>query len=468
MKVGIIGLGWVGSSVAISLLHKGVARELLLNDINMARAEGEAMDFKHGAPFLSAANVKAVEIPSMVSCDAVIVTAGRGGVGEESTLAIKNALEIYSEATFDYPYPVAISVNTSNVGMEFPMISFNGGRPKDGQISDVARRGMTSTIIHEVGHNWFPMIVSSDERKWMWMDEGLNTFLHQRTLAERYPDWKSTVPKDIIPYMSGDQSILRPTMVNSDNDLLFQMGSNFYQKPTVGFQMLRNTIIGKELFDQAFKEYANRWKYKHPNPSDLFRTLEDQTAVDLDWFWKGWFFTTEVVDIELSEVKWYTFKEESVAIEGKGKKAKGGSLKAQNSGQKGNTNDFSDGPQEITMMPTKDYEYGQFLSRLDEGTIRDQLRGKNIYELTFQNQGGLVMPIIIEWNYIDGSKETQVIPAEVWRHDESTVTKQFMKEKEVVSVRIDPNQQLPDINLDNNVFPKTESKSKFDQFKEGN
>ena len=201
---------------------------------------------------------------------------------EASTKAIKNALEVYSEATFDYPYPVCISVNTSNIGMEFPMISFNGGRPINGKISDRAKQGMIGTIIHEVGHNWFPMIVSSDERKWMWMDEGLNTFLHQRTVAERYPGFGSTTPKSIVPFMSGDKNILRPIMTTSDNELFKQFGANFYIKPTVGLQMLRNSIIGKELFDEAFKEYANRWKYKHPNPADLFRTLEDATATDLD------------------------------------------------------------------------------------------------------------------------------------------------------------------------------------------
>ena len=386
---------------------------------------------------------------------------------EESTNAVKNALEVYSEATFDYPYPVAISVNTSNIGMEYPMISFNGGRPVNGQISDGARRGMTSTIIHEVGHNWFPMIVSSDERKWMWMDEGLNTFLHQRTIADRYPGWKSTVPKDIIPFMSGDQSILRPIMTNSDNDLLSQMGSNFYQKPTVGLQMLRETIIGPELFDRAFKEYANRWKYKHPNPSDLFRTMEDQTAVDLDWFWKGWFFTTEVVDIELSDVQWYQVKEDEVALEGKSKKSKSESIKAKGTEQS-ESKDFSDGPQEITMMKTSDRAYGQFLSRLDEGQIRDQLKGKNIYELTFENNGGLVMPIIIEWTYADGSKEKETIPADVWRHNEAKVVKQFLKNKEVIAIKIDPDQELPDVNLQNNVFPRPAETSKFDAFKEGN
>ena len=382
---------------------------------------------------------------------------------EESTNAIKQALEVYSEATFDYPYPVAISVNTSNIGMEFPMISFNGGRPVNGQISEQARRGMTSTIVHEVGHNWFPMIVSSDERKWMWMDEGVNTFLHQRTLAERYPQWSSTQPKDIIPFMMGDQKTLRPIMTNADNDLLFQMGANFYQKPTVGFQMLRETIVGKELFDLAFKEYANRWKYKHPNPSDLFRTLEDGTGVDLDWFFKGWFFTTETVDVDLAEVKWYQLKTEESGIENKTKKGDNKRIAGKGTDDKGM--DFSGGPEPFTMMPTTDGNYGQFLSRLDEQEMRAQLGGKHIYALTFKNKGGLVMPVIIEWTFADGTTEMQQLDAEIWRLNEAVVIKTFIKEKEVVKIVIDPKQQLPDINMENNTFPRAEKSDKFEEIK---
>ncbi len=383
---------------------------------------------------------------------------------EESTRGVMHALEVYSEATFDYPYPVAISVNTSNIGMEFPMISFNGGRPINGTITEEARRGMTSTIIHEVGHNWFPMIVSSDERKWMWMDEGLNTFLHQRTIKERYPQWSYTTPESIVPFMSGDKRILRPTMTNSDNDLLSQMGNNYYRKPTVGFQMLRNSIVGQELFDKAFKEYANRWKYKHPNPSDFFRTIEDQTAVDLDWFWKGWFFTTDNVDIELADVRWFQVKQEDVTIENQVKK--GGTAKISGSGKSGDLKDFSDGPEEITMLPAGDEEYRQFLSRIDEDEIRARLAGKNLYELTFKNRGGLVMPVIIEWTYADGTKEIERLPAEIWRLNEAEVKKTFLKDKEVVSIQLDPNLELADVNMENNSFPKTDEKSRFDKFSE--
>lgn len=382
---------------------------------------------------------------------------------DESTKAIVAALEVYSEATFEYPYPVAISVNTSNIGMEFPMISFNGGRPdKNGDMSQRAKEGMIGTIIHEVGHNWFPMIVSSDERKWMWMDEGLNTFLHQRTVAEKYPDFHSTTPKDIVPFMQGDRNILRPIMTTSDSELLTQFGANFYQKPTVGLQMLRNSIIGKELFDQAFKEYANRWKYKHPNPGDLFRTLEDATATDLDWFIRGWFFTTETVDMELTNVKWYKIYDKDVNIEDKNKKT---TFKIEGESTTTKATDFSGGPEMITMTETPDQNYGGFLSRLDEPEVRKQVANKNIYELTIKNLGGLVMPVTIEWQYTDGSTEIETLPADIWRRNEYETTQTFLKTKEVKAINLDPNFEFADTNMTNNVFPKQETDSQFDTFK---
>ncbi|MGB5821186.1 MAG: M1 family metallopeptidase [Saonia sp.] len=382
---------------------------------------------------------------------------------EESTKAVVHALEVYSEATFEYPYPAAISVNTSNIGIEFPMISFNGGRPKDGKISDLAKAGMISTIIHEVGHNWFPMIVSSDERKWMWMDEGINTFIHQRTLEERYPQFKHTTPKDIVPFMSGDKSIMRPIMVSSDNELLQQIGANFYNKPTVGLQILRNSVIGRELFDEAFKEYANRWKFKHPNPADLFRTLEDATATDLDWFYRGWFFTTDQTDMELTNVKWYKVLEKDIHLEGETKKV---NLKISGEDTGSKVTDFSEGPEDITMIDTPDANYGQFLSRLDETEIRKQLANKNIYELTIKNVGGLIMPVTVAWTYADGTTEIDRLPAEVWRLNEYVIQKTFIKDKEVAQVNLDPNFEFADIDMENNAFPKKEGPSKFDELKQ--
>lgn len=384
---------------------------------------------------------------------------------EESTKAVKNAVEVYSKNTFDYPYPVAISVNTSNIGMEFPMISFNGGRPRNGKMSDGAKAGMIGTIVHEVGHNYFPMIVSSDERQWMWMDEGLNTFLQTRTEMERYPQFHHTQPKDIVPYMKGDKNTMRPVMTTSDNERLMAFGSNFYQKPTVALTILRETIMGHELFDRAFKEYANRWKYKHPRPADLFRTLEDVSAVDLDWFWRGWFYGTENVDLELNDVKWYKTNTQVADPEKKNVTVQPGDLATKKDSK---MNDFTNGPLPLTVINTPDANYGQFLSRLDDNAVRKNLENKNLYQLKFKNNGGLISPIVIEWTYKDGTKEIEKIPAEVWRLNEQEVTRVFVKDKEVVSIVVDPNAETADIDTSNNSFPKKQEVNKFDQLKKGN
>ncbi|MFZ6010898.1 MAG: M1 family metallopeptidase, partial [Bacteroidota bacterium] len=384
---------------------------------------------------------------------------------DESTKAVKNALEIYSKYSFDYPYPVAISVNTSNIGMEFPMISFNGGRPnKDGKMSEGAKKGMIGTIVHEVGHNFFPMIVSSDERQWFWMDEGLNTFLQNMTEEQRY-GWDAS-PKDIVPYMKGDKSIMRPVMTGADNVDLFQIGNNAYGKPSAALYILRETVMGPELFDKAFKEYSTRWMYKHPKPADFFRSMEDASAVDLDWFWRGWFYGTDHVDIAVEEVKWFKLRTTQADVENKSKSVRSGDLNAKTDEKK--TDDFSGGPQEFSVINTPEQFYGEFKSRVDDNAIRQKLEGKNIYEVKFKNVGGLVMPLVVEWTYKDGSKEIERIPAEIWRMNESEITKVFIKEKEVVNVLLDPNFELADVEMNNNVFPKKPAESKFDQFKKTN
>jgi hypothetical protein len=385
---------------------------------------------------------------------------------EESTKAVKNAIEIYSKYTFDYPYPVATSVNTSNIGMEFPMISFNGGRPQNGKMSDQGKAGMIGTIVHEVGHNYFPMIVSSDERQWMWMDEGLNTFLQTRTEMERYPAYHHVVPKDIVPYMKGDKNNMRPVMNTSDNERLNAFGANYYRKPTVALTILRETIIGPELFDKAFKEYANRWMYKHPRPADFFRSLEDASAVDLDWFWRGWFFGTDNVDVEVDEVKWFQLRANAADPENKTVKPVQGDLAKAKTSVK--ATDFSNGPEMFTLINTPDQLYGEFTSRVDDSAVRQKLTGKNVYQVKFKNNGGLVTPLVIEWSYKDGSKEIERIPAEVWRVNENEFTKVFIKDKEVVNVLVDPNLELADVDMNNNAFPKKPGESKFDQLKKNN
>ncbi|HYG02190.1 MAG TPA: M1 family aminopeptidase, partial [Chryseosolibacter sp.] len=387
---------------------------------------------------------------------------------KESTKAIKNALEVYSERSIPYPYPVAYSVHTANQGMEYPMICFNGGRPEaDGTYSDQTLFSMIMVIVHEVGHNFFPMIINSDERQWSWMDEGLNTFLEKETMRLRYPELAGTrgTPKGIVPFMKGDKSQMRPIMSMSDNIRGTEFGPNAYTKPSAALTLLRETVMGPELFDKAFQEYSERWAFKHPKPADFFRSMEDASAVDLDWFWRGWFFTTDNVDVELSDVKWFRLKNETSDPERKNVKVKAGDLNAKNSES---TSDFSKGPQEFTVINTPDQLYGEFKSKVDDNAIRQKLAEKNIYELQFKNVGGLVTPIVIEWTFKDGSKEIERIPAEIWRINENEVKKVFIKDKEVVNITVDPNFELADVDINNNVFPKKDVKSKFDQFKKTN
>jgi hypothetical protein len=388
----------------------------------------------------------------------------------ESTKAIKNALEIYSERTFDYPYPVAYSVHTAHQGMEYPMICFNGERPKkDGTYSKSTLTGLVQVVIHEIGHNFFPMIVNSDERQWSWMDEGINTFLEKETTRLRYPELFGThgTPKGIVPYMRGEKSQMRPIMTSSDNVRPSEFGSNAYTKPSAALTILRETVMGPELFDQALKEYAQRWAFKHPGPADFFRTMEDASAVDLDWFWRGWFFTTDHVDVDLHDVKWFRLKSAAMEPERKNLRVKRGDLESETGG-KGNGNDFNDGPQEFGLINTPEFLQGEFRSRIDDNAIRQKLQGKNIYQLTFRNLGGLVTPLVIEWTFKDGSKEIERIPAEIWRTDENQVSKVFIKEREVVNIVLDPNFELADVEIRNNVFPKKTIPSRFDQFKKNN
>jgi hypothetical protein len=389
----------------------------------------------------------------------------------ESTKAIKNALELYSERTFDYPYPVAYSVHMAQQGMEYPMICFNGERPnKDGEYSKQTLTGLVQVVVHEVGHNFFPMIVNSDERQWSWMDEGLNTFLEKETVRVRYPELYGThgTPRGITPFMRGDKSQMRPIMTMSDNIRRSEFGANAYTKPSAALTILRETVMGPELFDQAFKEYAQRWAFKHPKPADFFRTMEDASAVDLDWFWRGWFFTTDNVDVDLNEVKWFRLQAETEEPEGKGVKVKQADLAGNSKTGADSKDDFSGGPQGFTLTNTPESLYAEFRSRVDDNAIRAKLQDKNIYELRFRNIGGLVTPLVIEWTYADGSTEIERIPAEIWRINETEATKVFIKEKEVVNIQLDPNFELADVNMSNNQFPKRSTPSRFDQFKRSN
>lgn len=383
---------------------------------------------------------------------------------KESTKAVKNTLEVYSRMTIDYPYPVAISVHTASIGMEYPMICFNYGRPhKDGSYSSLLRQGMIGVIVHEVGHNFFPMIINSDERQTPWMDEGINSFVQLITELERYPDinWTRGKPSNIVNYMKGDPSLMRPLMTNSEQ--VIQLGAEQYAKAATALYILRETVMGRELFDMAFKEYCERWAFKHPMPADFFRTMEDASAVDLDWFWRGWFYTTDVNDQVLEEVKWYRLNTGKTNPERKGAQAGRSGITSGASSEA--RTDFSNGPELFTLVETDPRFYGEFRSSVDDKAIMEKLSGKNIYELTISNKGGLVMPVVIEWRYKDGTKETEIIPAEVWRLNEKRIKKVFIKDKEVTQVMIDPNMETADINIEDNIFPRVQQPSRFDEFR---
>ncbi len=387
---------------------------------------------------------------------------------KESTIAVKNTISTYSKYTIDYPYPQATSVHAASLGMEYPMICFNFGRPdKDGNYSDRLKWGMVGVIIHEVGHNFFPMIINNDERQWTWMDEGVNTFVQYRTEVENYPDKPigRGPAANIVPYMKGNADLQRPLMVNSESVVRSNFGNEQYAKCATALNILRETVMGPELFDQAFKEYAQRWAFKHPQPADFFRTLEDASAVDLDWFWRGWFYTTDNCDMSLDEVKWFKVRKDAATLENKTKTATKGDLAFGNKGGDGKPSDFSQGPQYFSVLPTDNRFYGEFANRLDDKAVISKMEAKNFYEITLSNKGGLIMPVIIEWTFKDGSKEIERLPAEIWRLNETKVTKVFAKDKEVINVVIDPLKETADISIDNNVFPKTAQPTKFDELK---
>jgi hypothetical protein len=255
-------------------------------------------------------------------------------------------------------------------------------------------------------------------------------------------------------------------MTTSDNERLNAFGANFYQKPTVALSILRETIMGPEAFDKAFKEYSNRWMYKHPRPADLFRTMEESSAVDLDWFWRGWFYTTDNVDLTLDEVKWFKVKSTELDPEKKNVAVKQGDLASNPA--KGKAVDFSAGPSDLTITNTPDRFYSDYSAKIDDNAVRKKMEGKNMYELTLKNSGGLVSPVVIEWTYKDGSKELEKIPAEIWRNNELEVKKVFVKDKEVTSIVLDPNLETADVNVVDNAFPRKPAESKFEQIKKGN
>jgi len=398
---------------------------------------------------------------------------------EWSTIAVASTLKTYSRMTFDYPYHKAISVHAKNQGMEYPMICWNYGRPnEDGTYSERTKYGMMSVIIHEVGHNYFPMIVNSDERQWTWMDEGLNTFLQyvaEQDFGEWYPDAiapNKSYPSrrgpasKIVNYMSGDQNFIAPIM--SKGLTTYQFGNNAYGKPATGLNILRETVMGRELFDYAFKTYANRWMFKHPTPEDFFRSMEDASAVDLDWFWRAWFYTTDYVDIGVKEVKKYFVTSKMTSQIKEMMEARGmteSDLPPLVYFVEEGSDDFEESMRNVKVedVPTlKEYMMDNLTA--DE---RASLKKPNFfYQITFEKPGGVPMPIIVKYEYADGSSETVMYPVEVWIKNDLKFAKVVASEKEIVKITVDPNQETADIDTSNNTWPKRKKLGEFNKFKE--
>ena len=396
-----------------------------------------------------------------------------------STKVVAHTLKTYSKYTFDYPYPVAISVNAKWIGMEYPMICFNFGRPeKDGTYSEKTKNGMIGVIIHEVGHNFFPMIVNSDERQWTWMDEGLNTFLQYLTEQEwdrDFPSRRGPAYK-IVDYMKGDKTKITPIMTNSES--LFQFGNNAYGKPATALNILRETILGRELFDYAFKTYANRWKFKHPTPADFFRTMEDASGTDLDWFWRAWFYSTDHVDLSIDEVNLYQINTGDPEIEralaktnkhldqqfiGDIRNKESLAMSVVESDENLQDFYFKNDPYSVNVLDKEEYQ--DYLSKLDDEEKEMLRSGINFYEVKFSNLGGIPMPIILEFEYSDGTKKKEMIPAEIWKFNEIQVSKVFPSEKDIVKITLDPNLETADVDLNNNFWPAKIQPTRFELFK---
>ena len=397
-----------------------------------------------------------------------------------STKVVAHTIKSYSKHTCDYPYPVAISVHSKSIGMEYPMICFNGGRPnEDGTYSKRTKYAMIGVIIHEVGHNFFPMIINSDERQWTWMDEGLNTFTQY--LCEQ--EWERDYPSrrgpayQIVDYMKGDKSNITPIMTNSES--LYQFGNNAYGKPAAALNILRETVMGRDLFDFAFKTYSERWKFKHPTPADFFRTMEDASGVDLDWYWRGWFYTTNHVDLGIKNVNWFKIDTKNPEVE----KAIAKELDDAHAIHIGETRNKKDiektysendpkildfynkyDPYKVTLVDQE--EYDKYKSKLSEEDVKVLESNYNYYEVEFENIGGLVMPLILNFKFKDGTSEEVRIPAEIWRKNDKNVTKVFFFKKVVESIVMDPWLETADTEMYNNNWPRKSQLTKFQLYQQ--
>jgi hypothetical protein len=324
-----------------------------------------------------------------------------------STRATVQTLKTYGRLAFEYPYPKAVNANGLAGGMEYPMIAFCGARPQpDGTYSDAVERSLIGVTIHEVGHNWFPMIVATDERKWTWMDEGLNTFLQyygEQDYAETYCGGVWTQTEDcsypsrrgpatnIVSYMQDPDQV--PLMTESD--LIHKdFGNNGYAKPATGLVMLREHVLGEASFDDAFGGYSQAWMFKKPQPADFFRSMEEGAGENMAWFWRGWFYTTHANDQAIDNVTTQAAAE----------------------------------------------------------LVGSDDRGAHYHRVKVDNAGGLVMPLELEVTFEDGTKQRMDLPVDVWRNNELTFTVGFFADQGIVEVVLDPDESYADIDRSNNVW----------------
>ncbi|MBQ5940508.1 M1 family metallopeptidase [Massilia sp. AB1] len=400
--------------------------------------------------------------------------------GTYSTAAVVHTIEQYNKYSFDYPYPTAISVNGPVGGMEYPMISFNGPRPvkdkKTGEItySKRTKYGLISVIIHEVGHNYFPMIVNSDERQWTWMDEGLNSFLQflaEQAWEENYPDTRGEA-RNIVDYMRSTNQV--PVMTNAESTL--QRGNNAYAKPATALNILRETILGRELFDFAFREYAERWKFKRPTPADFFRTMEDASGTDLDWFWRGWFYTTDPVDVSVDGITEYTVGSKDPEVEKAWQRAREKSepvsiIDQRNKGMVRRVDrfpelkDFYNEHDDFTVTNKDRNKFAETMADLEDWEKELLKSGKRLTLVDFTNKGGLVTPLIVEIELKSGKKIIERIPAEVWRYSPQKITKLFITDEPIVGLTQDPYWETADIDVSNNAWPRKATPSRLELFK---
>ncbi|MDP2138984.1 MAG: M1 family metallopeptidase, partial [Candidatus Didemnitutus sp.] len=395
-----------------------------------------------------------------------------------STHAIAHTIEVYSRYSFAYPYPVAWSVlGGLSGGMEYPMICFNGPRPEeDGTYTKTAKYRVIGVVIHEVGHNYFPMIVNSDERQWTWMDEGLNSFvqmLAQEEWEQDYPHRRNE--RDLTAYMRLANRV--PIMSNSES--IEDLGNNSYAQPTVALTLLREHVLGRELFDHAFKTYAQRWMFKRPTPADFFRTMEDASGIDLDWFWRGWFYGVDHVDVSIDQVTWLQLDSRDPALEKPKTEAEKKALPKTLTRERNaalpkrvdrfpELKDFYHDYDEATVLPSEKKKYEALLKELQKEKIDPALlqTARNFYLLDFSNVGGLITPLILQVEYTDGTVEEMKLPAEIWRFNTEKAAKLIMTTKELKSVTFDPRQELVDCDLENNFWPRRPVKTKFQLFKD--